>query len=124
MAGRYDEIFRLFYCSMSHCIFRRATKQAAASRIPKNEVMVAYFNWMKGATKPEDRVPGRGVGKIDMAIVPDVDDGKKVYAEQCAVYHGKDGEGQRQRRAAAKNFAALSPQIVGIAVFCGAAPSL
>ena len=24
------------------------------------KAMVAYFDWMKGATKPEDKVPGRG----------------------------------------------------------------
>ncbi len=57
------------------------------------KAMVAYFNWMKGETKPEDKVAGRGVGKIDPKIKPDVGNGEKVYATQCAVCHGKDGEG-------------------------------
>ena len=57
------------------------------------KAMVAYFNWMKGATRPQDKVAGRGVGKIDMAIKPNSDNGKKIYASQCAVCHGKDGEG-------------------------------
>ena len=59
------------------------------------KAMVAYFDWMKGETKPEDKVAGRGVGKIDPGIKPNVENGKKVYAQQCAVCHGKDGEGLR-----------------------------
>ena len=57
------------------------------------KAMVAYFNWMKGATKPEDKVEGRGVGKIDRSIVPNAENGKQIYATQCAVCHGADGEG-------------------------------
>ena len=60
------------------------------------KAMVAYFDWMKGETKPEDKVAGRGVGKVDPAIKPNVDNGKQVYAAQCAVCHGKDGEGLKQ----------------------------
>lgn len=57
------------------------------------KAMVAYFDWMKGATLPEDRVAGRGVGKIDPRIKPDVGNGQKVYAQQCGACHGENGEG-------------------------------
>lgn len=57
------------------------------------KAMVAYFDWMKGETKPENKVAGRGVGKIDPKIKPNVENGKKVYADQCAACHGKNGEG-------------------------------
>ena len=60
------------------------------------KAMVAYFDWMKGETKPEDKVAGRGVGKIDRAIVPNADNGKKIYADQCAVCHGENGEGLKR----------------------------
>ena len=60
------------------------------------KAMVAYFDWMKKETKPHDKVAGRGVGKMDMAIKPNVDNGKQVYSTQCAVCHGKDGEGLKQ----------------------------
>jgi thiosulfate dehydrogenase len=60
------------------------------------KAMVAYFDWMKRETKPEDKVEGRGVGKVDPAIKPNVDNGIKVYAAQCAVCHGKDGEGLKR----------------------------
>lgn len=57
------------------------------------KAMVAYFDWMKRATKPGDKVAGRGIGKIDKSLVPDPENGKRIYAEQCALCHGKDGEG-------------------------------
>lgn len=60
------------------------------------KAMVAYFDWMKRETKPEDKVPGRGIGKIDRSLQPNIDSGKKIYADQCAVCHGNDGEGLRQ----------------------------
>ncbi|MFS8037511.1 c-type cytochrome [Xanthobacter sp. AM11] len=57
------------------------------------KAMVAYFNWMKGITKPEDKVEGRGIGKVSQDIKPDPDNGKRIYAAQCAVCHGDNGEG-------------------------------
>lgn len=60
------------------------------------KAMVAYFDWMKRETKPADKVPGRGVGKIDQTLRPDVTNGKKVYAQQCAVCHGANGEGLKR----------------------------
>lgn len=59
------------------------------------KAMVAYFDWMKGETRPEDKVEGRGVGKIDASLKPDMDNGKRIYSAQCAVCHGRDGEGVR-----------------------------
>ncbi|WP_095107917.1 c-type cytochrome [Pseudomonas sp. Irchel 3E20] len=60
------------------------------------QAMVAYFDWMKRETKPEDKVAGRGVGKIDPNIKPDPQNGKVVYAKQCAVCHGDDGQGLKR----------------------------
>jgi thiosulfate dehydrogenase len=57
------------------------------------KAMLAYFDWMKGVTKPEDKVAGRGVGKIDPRIKPNVENGQKVYVQQCVACHGKNGEG-------------------------------
>lgn len=59
------------------------------------KAMVAYMDWMKGSAKAGDTVPGRGTGKIDRTLVPNPDNGRRVYAEQCEVCHGKDGEGVR-----------------------------
>ncbi|WP_393978593.1 c-type cytochrome [Xanthobacter agilis] len=75
------------------CFLRSMNGKPLAKDGDDMKAMVAYFNWMKGATKPEDKVEGRGVGKIDKAIKPNVDNGKQVYTTQCAVCHGADGEG-------------------------------
>ena len=75
--------------------------------------MVAYFDWMKKETKPQDKVAGRGVGKMGMAIKPDVENGKQVYAAQCAVCHGKDGEGLKQAdgRVVTRRYGAMTRSI-------------
>ena len=75
------------------CFRRSMNGKPLAKDSPDMQAMVAYFDWMKRETKPEDKVAGRGVGKIDKKIVPDVENGKKVYADQCAICHGENGEG-------------------------------
>ncbi len=75
------------------CFFRSMNGKPLAKDGADMKAMVAYFDWMKRETKPEDKVEGRGVGKIDKAIVPNVENGKQVYAAQCAVCHGANGEG-------------------------------
>lgn len=66
-------------------------------QLPKDgedmKAMVAYFDWMKRETKPEDKVEGRGVGKVSQAIKPDIENGRHIYAAQCAACHGANGEG-------------------------------
>ncbi|NEW96338.1 c-type cytochrome [Rhodopseudomonas sp. BR0G17] len=60
---------------------------------PDMKAMVAYFDWMQGSTKPEDKVAGRGVGKVDQSLLPNLDHGKEIYTARCAVCHGDNGEG-------------------------------
>ena len=60
---------------------------------PDMQAMVAYFDWMKMNTVPGDKVAGRGVGKVGPAIKPDSANGQAVYAQQCAVCHGDQGQG-------------------------------
>ena len=60
--------------------------------------MVALFDWMRRETKPGDKVEGRGVGKVSQTIVPNTDNGKKVYAAQCALCHGTDGQGVKNAK--------------------------
>ena len=60
------------------------------------KAMVAYFDWMKEGFKPEDKDPGRLIGKVERTIKPNVENGKRVYVEQCAACHGNNGEGLRR----------------------------
>lgn len=78
------------------CFLRSMNGKALAKDADDMKAMVAYFDWMKRETKPEDKVEGRGVGKVDPAIKPNVENGIKVYAAQCAVCHGKEGEGLKR----------------------------
>lgn len=75
------------------CFLRSMNGKALPKEGDDMKAMVAYFDWMKRETRPEDRVEGRGIGKIDRSIVPDPENGARVYVAQCAVCHGQDGEG-------------------------------
>ncbi|MCE1236052.1 MAG: c-type cytochrome [Hyphomicrobiales bacterium] len=75
------------------CFFRSMNGKPLDPASDDMKAMIAYFEWMKGETKAGDKVPGRGVGKVDPSIRPDPANGEKIYAAQCAVCHGKDGEG-------------------------------
>ncbi|MEI7429122.1 MAG: c-type cytochrome [Betaproteobacteria bacterium] len=78
------------------CFLRSMNGKPLPVDSPDMKAMVAYFDWMKKETKPEDKVAGRGVGKIDLNIKPDVVNGKQVYLKQCAVCHAEDGQGLKQ----------------------------
>lgn len=80
------------------CFLRSMNGKPLPLESDEIKAMVAYFDWMRRETRPEDKVEGRGVGKISQAIVPNVDNGKKVYAAQCAVCHGNEGEGIKNAR--------------------------
>ena len=75
------------------CFRRSMNGKPLAPQSADMQAMVAYFDWMKNNTRPEDKVAGRGVGKIDPAIKPDLVNGKQVYTKQCAVCHGDNGQG-------------------------------
>ncbi len=58
--------------------------------------MIAFMDNMKGDAQKDKPIPGRGVGKISQSILPNVENGKKVYKDQCAVCHGDNGEGMKR----------------------------
>ncbi len=61
------------------CFRRSMNGKPLAPQSADMQAMVAYFDWMKNNTCREDKVAGRGVGKIDPAIKPGLDNGKQVY---------------------------------------------
>ncbi|SFP71610.1 Cytochrome c [Ralstonia sp. NFACC01] len=75
------------------CFLRSMNGKPLPVNSEEMKAMVAYFDWMKREAKPEDKVPGRGVGKIDKSLVPNVENGRNIYTAQCALCHGANGEG-------------------------------
>ncbi len=75
------------------CFKRSMNGKPLAKTSPDMRAMVAYTEWMKGEFKAGDKVPGRGTEKIDKNLVANSENGKRIYGEQCAICHGKDGEG-------------------------------
>ena len=75
------------------CFQRSMNGKPLALESEELKAMVAYLDWMRGKTRADDKVAGRGVGKIDARLVPDAGNGKRIYAAQCALCHGTQGEG-------------------------------
>ena len=78
------------------CFKRSMNGTPLAKTSPEMKAMVAYTDWMKGSIKKGDQVAGRGTEKIDKNLVPNADNGKRVYADQCATCHGVEGQGLKQ----------------------------
>ena len=78
------------------CFKRSMNGKALAKDSNEMKAMIAYMNWVNGPYQKGDQIPGRGVGKIDKALMPNVDNGKVVYQAQCAVCHGNNGEGVKK----------------------------
>ncbi|GAA5101063.1 c-type cytochrome [Wohlfahrtiimonas larvae] len=62
------------------------------------KAMIAYMEWLS-KTQPEGaKVKLVNSGPVDESLVPNVDNGKIIYAERCASCHGNDGEGLKDKR--------------------------
>lgn len=64
-----------------------------------DEVLVAletYAYWLSTGAPVRQAVQGRGYPAVAKpALAPDYGRGQKIYAQQCAVCHGANGEGQK-----------------------------
>lgn len=55
--------------------------------------ILAYIQFISTGIPTGKNAPGRGLGKIDSNLIPNPENGKKVYAEKCAQCHGAEGQG-------------------------------
>ncbi|MDR5868489.1 c-type cytochrome [Halomonas koreensis] len=55
-----------------------------------------YFHWLASGAPINESLPGRGYPTLaEPAQAPDRARGAEVYAEQCAICHGDEGQGRR-----------------------------
>ncbi len=78
------------------CFLRSMNGKALPVDSADMKAMVAYFDWMKGGYRMKDKIVGRGAGKIDTSLQPNLAHGKDVYSAQCASCHGANGEGAKR----------------------------
>ena len=83
---------------LNGCMQRSMNGKVLDKDSKEMNAMVAFMsmNSMKSDVKRGEPIPGRGVGKIDKSLVPDVEKGKKIYKAQCEVCHGDKGEGRKR----------------------------
>lgn len=67
---------------------------------PNGEViqgLAAYSAWMSQGLPVGVSLDGRGYAEVTDFAAPDADRGARLYAVQCAICHGADGQGVRVR---------------------------
>jgi thiosulfate dehydrogenase len=80
------------------CFLRSLNGKPVPVDSPDMKAMLAYFEWLSTGLPAKAKVDGRGIGKIDSALVPDPVHGKAVYDASCANCHGAQGEGMKDAR--------------------------
>jgi thiosulfate dehydrogenase len=80
------------------CFVRSMNGKAVPTSSEEMKAMLAYMDWLTMGHKKGTKFPGKSVGTVNNALVPNPDNGRKVYAQSCAECHGKEGEGLKDAR--------------------------
>ncbi len=78
---------------LNGCFLRSMNGTKLADDSPEMRAMIAFMDWMKGDAKKGDKISGRGTTKIPDTLTPDPVRGKTLFAADCAVCHGDEGQG-------------------------------
>ncbi len=83
------------------CMERSMNGYKLPAESKEMKAMQTYMHWLsQGIPVGASRVEGRSLWKVDRKMVinnrADVENGRKVYALQCASCHGENGEGQKR----------------------------
>jgi len=61
---------------------------------PQMKAIVAYMEWLGADLPEEQRESFKGYARLQIPeVAVDLDRGKEIYARECAVCHGQDGQG-------------------------------
>ncbi len=78
---------------INECFERSLNGKPLPPDSSKLEAIVAYIEWLSQNVPRDSRVPWRGIPRLASTRPPDAVNGKKVFAEKCALCHGSDGQG-------------------------------
>lgn len=89
-----DRITGCFTYSMNAQASPSGKPPAAGSDVYRD--LMTYFHWMTDGAPTGEKLAGSGYPKVKKPEAGyDVMQGQKVYAQNCALCHGADGQGQR-----------------------------
>ena len=97
------KLFPMFNARAGHVISLKARVQECFVRSengkpldyngPEMRALVEYITWLSQPEPGHKAFKGRGLVKLP-EMVPDVENGRKIYFTQCAGCHGNDGAGR------------------------------
>jgi thiosulfate dehydrogenase len=61
---------------------------------PEMLAILTYLHWISKSTPIYGQTPWLGLPHLETKHTPNIDNGKKVYNQQCALCHGKEGLGE------------------------------
>lgn len=78
------------------CFLRSMNGKPLNKESKEMKAMLAYTEWLASALPPgAKKVQGKGIGKVNTDLIPDAENGKRIYDQQCAMCHGNNGEGMK-----------------------------
>lgn len=78
---------------INSCFERSMNGKPVRLDSPEMVALVSYLHWISRGVPIYQQVPWLGLSRLKSAHKPDAENGGAIYAEQCALCHGKEGQG-------------------------------
>jgi thiosulfate dehydrogenase len=80
---------------INDCFERSMNGKALVYDSTEMNAILMYVKWLSTGVPVGTPVTGRGMGKVDQNLKPNVSRGDKIYDAKCASCHGPEGEGTK-----------------------------
>lgn len=77
------------------CFLRSMNGKPLGKESTEMKAMIAYMTWLSADLPEGAKVKIASVPTIDKSLVPNPENGRAIYAAQCASCHGANGEGMQ-----------------------------